>query len=181
MKRPYCLALCGILAVLMFSGCGYTTRSLVSTKYKTIGIQLFKSSIDITSEPQANRGFTTYRPALETDISKKVRERFLFDGNYRVAREDEADVVLKGTLADYRKDAVRYDAHDNVEEYRVSISVSLTLMDAAENKPVWENQTVTGEYSFFLSGPNAKPESTAIDNALDDLARRVVERTVECW
>ena len=181
MKRHYVYSLCALLPVMLLSGCGYTTRSMVSNKYKTIAIQLFKSSINITSEPQANRGFTTYRPALETDITKKVKERFLFDGNFRIAKEDEADVILKGTLVDYRKDAVRYDAQDNVEEYRVSISVSISLIERDGNKPVWSNQSVIGEYTFFLAGPNAKPEDTAVNSALDDLARRVVERAVEFW
>jgi hypothetical protein len=146
-----------------------------------MSIELFISAIDITSEPQANRGFTTYRPALETDITKKVKERFMFDGNYRIAKESEADVVLKGRLVDYRKDAVRYDARDNVEEYRISIAVNVSLIDRAENKPVWENKRVVGEHAYFLTGANAIPEDTAVDKALDDLARRVVERTVECW
>jgi hypothetical protein len=181
MKRRYIYSLCALLPAMLLCGCGYTTRSMVGSKYKTIAIELFKSSIDITSEPQANRGFTTYRPALETDITKKVKERFLFDGNFRIAREDEADVILKGKLTDYRKDAVRYDAQDNVEEYRVSIGVTISLMERADKKPVWSDQSVVGEYTFFLAGPNAKPEDTAVNGALDDLARRVVERTVEFW
>jgi hypothetical protein len=181
MKRRCIYFICGLLSVTLLNGCGYTTRSMVSNKYKTIAIQLFTSAIDIASEPQANRGFTTYRPALETDITKKVKERFLFDGNFRLAKEENADVILKGRLVDYRKDPVRYDAQDNVEEYRVAINVNISLIDRAANKPVWSNQTVIGEFTFFLSGPNAKPEDTAVNNALDDLARRVVERTVEYW
>jgi len=39
----------------------------------------------------------------------------------------------------------------------------------------------TGNTSYFTTGTQAKSEATAVNDALTDLARRIVERTVEQW
>jgi len=177
--RRYLIYLACVLISL--GGCGYTSRSLIADKYKTIAIPPFTSSIDITSEQQASRGYVTYRPALERDVTKRAIDRFMLDGNLRIVKSEEADLVLIGELKEFVRDAVRYDDDDNVEEYRITITVGVILKDRRENKTVWDDSTVAGDTTYFLTGPNAKSEEAAVNDALDDLARRIVERTVEYW
>lgn len=165
----------------LIAGCGYTTRSMVSTKYRTIYVAPFVNKIDITSESYTQNKFRIYRPLLETDVTKGVINKFLFDGNLKPGPEGTADLILKSELMDFRKDTLRYDANDNVEEYRINIVVNMSLWDRQENKLVWEENGFTGETHYFTSGPNAKSEGTAINDAITDLARRIVERAVEQW
>ena len=73
------------------------------------------------------------------------------------------------------------DTNLNVQEYRIRITVSLTLTDAATGKVLWSESSFTGETTYFLTGSGSTTQSAAIDAALTDLATRVVERTVENW
>ncbi len=165
-------------------GCGYTTRSMISNKFHTIYITPFVNKIDITKETDTGYKYRIYRPMLETDITKKVTNKYLFDGNLRPVKTETADLILKGELVEFRRDPLRYTNNDEVEEYRINILVNLSLWDKKENKLVWQENNFTGDYTYFTSFTTSgtpKSEDVAVNEALDDLARRIVERTVEQW
>jgi len=166
---------------LIIAGCGYTTRSMISNKFKTIYITPFINKVDITKEAYAANRYRIYRPLLETDITKSVINKFLLDGNLRPAKEESADLILKGELIDFRKDPLRYDDNDEVSEYRINLVVNISLWDRKENQLIWQENNFTGDTSYFVTGTQAKSETTALNDALTDLARRIVERTVEQW
>jgi len=168
------------------AGCGYTTRSMLYGKYSTIYVKPFLNKVDVTQESFSASKYRIYRPMLETEITKTVINRYLFDGNLRPANEGEADLVLKGELVEYRKDPLSYtEDTEDVTEYRINVYVNLSLWDAKENKLVWEEKNFNGNYSYFtrLASSNVirVSEDKAVSNAVDDLARRIVERTVEQW
>ncbi len=176
------LATCYLLFVTV-SGCGYTTRSLITKDYQTIYVRPFVNKIDITRETSVARNYEIYYPLLEKDITRQVINQFMFDGNLRIAREEDADLILEGELVNYRRDALRYTGQDNkeIEEYRISIVVNLKLYDTRKEATLWEVKNLIGDTTYFTQGSLAKSESTAINEAVDDLARRVVDRVVEVW
>ncbi|MEK6715440.1 MAG: LptE family protein [Candidatus Omnitrophota bacterium] len=182
-KKNIFLVLSSWFLVLNLIGCGYTTRSFVNPNIKTIYIEPFANKINITSELSENRKYKTYFPLLEVKITRAVVDRFVFDGNLRIGKPDTADVILKGELLDYAKDALRYSSSDNstIEEYRLSLTVNISLIDRKENKLLWEEKAFVGDTTYFTSGSSAKSEETALSNALTDLARRIVARTIEEW
>ena len=175
------------LLTTVLTGCGYTTRSMLYGNYNTIYVAPFLNKVDITQESFSANKYRIYRPMLETDITKKVISRYLFDGNLKLAKESAADLVLKGELIEYRKDPLSYTANtENVTEYRINIYVNLSLWDVKENKLLWQENNFNGNYSYFTAdNANATsilvPEATAVNNAIEDLSRRIVERTVEQW
>jgi hypothetical protein len=179
-------AICFLLPAV-FSGCGYTTRSMLYGKYSTIYIAPFLNKVDVTQESYSANKYRIYRPMLETEITKKVINRYLFDGNLKPVKEGQADLILKGELVEYRKDPLSYTAgSDDVTEYRINIYVNLVLWDQKENKLMWEEKNFNGNYSYFTqsdaNNTNIKvPEGTAVNRAIEDLARRIVEHTVEQW
>lgn len=174
-------ALCLVPPALCLSGCGYTTRSMISDKYKTIYVTPFVNKIDITQETDVASKYKIYRPMLETDITRSVINKFLMDGNLKPAKSEAADLVLKSELVEFRKDPLKYSDSDEVEEYRVSLVVNIGLWDNKENKLVWEEKNFTGDTAYFTTGTLAKSEAQAISDAITDLARRIVERAVEEW
>ncbi len=179
-KNNFWVMVCVLLPVLA-GGCGFTTRSMISDEYRTIYVSPFANKIDITREADAASKYRIYRPMLETDVTRIVSNKYLFDGNLKPVPQEEADVILKGELVDFRKDPLRYDDNNEVSEYRVNLVVNISLYNRKTDKLVWSENGFTGYVSYFTSGAQAKPEITAINGALDDLARRVVERTVEQW
>ncbi len=165
-------------------GCGYTTRSMISNKFHTIYITPFVNKVDITKETDAAYKYRIYRPMLETDITKKVTNKYLFDGNLRPVKTDSADLILKGELVEFRRDPLRYTDNNEVEEYRINIVANISLWDKKENVLVWQENNFTGHVTYFTSFTTSgtpKSEDVAVNDALDDLARRIVERTVEQW
>lgn len=168
--------------VVYLSGCGYTARSLISPEFKSIYVENFTNRINITQEQTDERMYSGYRPGLEIDVTKTIIDRFLFDGNLKVTRAvGDHDLILKGELVDFRKEALRYDTNDNVEEYRIRLVVNLELKSAKGDLTIWKEDYFSGEATYRTTGSLAKSESAAISDALSDLARRVVERTIEGW
>jgi len=166
-----------ILLVLSIAGCGYTTGSLLPTKYRKIAVAPFSNKVGFTDDNIQG----VYIPVLETNVRTAIIDKFLFDGNLSIADPDKADLVLSGALINIAQDSLRQDVNQNVQEYRIRITVSLTLTDTVTNKVLWTEPSYTGETTYFLTGTQATTQSAAVDAALNDLATRVVERTVENW
>lgn len=172
-----------LVTIILFSvsGCGYTTRSLLPSNFKSIYIDNFTNSINITAEQSNLRMYRGYRPGMEVNLTKTVIDKFLSDGNLKVVSEPSADLILKGGLVDFKRDALRYDANDNVEEYRIKLMVNMELEDSKSGKTVWKEKDFAGETTYRTSGSLAKSESSAVTDAITDIARRIVERTIEAW
>jgi len=179
------LSLLCLLFVSLSSGCGYTTRSAIGSRFTKIYIEPFLNKVDLTRETNIQSKYKIYRPYLETDITRAVNDRYLFDGNLRPVSKERSDVMLKGELVEYLKDPLRYNDDDDVEEYRVNIRVNIVLWDRKRDALVWQEENFTGMATYFTSfypvEEDRGSESTAVTEAIDDLARRIVERTVEVW
>ena len=172
---------CTIASLVLLVGCGYTTGSLLPTHFKKICVDSFINKIDVSREFSDKRGYEMYRSGLESDITRAVIDRFIFDGNLSVVKADDADLLMKGELVYFTKEPLRYDNYDNIEEYRVVVSVNVELEDASTGKILWREEGFTGEYTYRTTGTLAASEESALSGAVEDLAKRLVEKTVEGW
>ena len=179
-KRFFSLVLFSLVC-LQGSGCGYTTKSLLSENIKSIHVLPVKNAIDISSELSDKNRFRVYRPGVEVDVTNAIINRFIFDGHLKVASSEKADAVVDAKLIDYRRDALRYSEGDDVQEYRLSLVLDVTVTQSLDHKILWHEQNVTGDVSYFLSGSRAQSEDEALAKAVEDVARRVVEKTIEVW
>ena len=166
---------------LLAAGCGYTARPGLPSNLKTIYVKPFANKIDVTRLTTGNERFPIYRPRMETDITNAVLDRYQFTGLLRPASVDRADCRLEGELVEFRRDPLRYTSSQQVEEWRLNIVVNLRFFDQAANILLWEEENFTGDTTFFAVGTQAEAEATALDRAITDLAKRIVERTVESW
>jgi len=55
-------AVCSLVLTGVLAGCGYTTRSSIGGKYKTIYVTPFVNKIDITREGDVASKYKLYRP-----------------------------------------------------------------------------------------------------------------------
>jgi hypothetical protein len=163
------------------SGCGYTTRPGLPTNLKTVYIKPFTNTMDLTRLTSSDDHTPIYRHGMETTLTNEVIQRFQFTGLLRPARDERADTRMEGDLVDFRRDALRYDAAQQVEEWRLNIVVNLRFYDQRNNALIWSEDRFTGDTTYFAIGPNAESEPQALSRATTDLARRIVERTVENW
>lgn len=176
------IALFSIIYFLFFNllGCGYTTKTELASNLKTIHIEPFKNKVNFTGEDSRST-YRTYTAGVETSVTNALIDRFILDGHLKVVSRENADLILSGELIEYRKDAVRYNANHDVEEYRVNIIVNVTLRDARSNQILWKLERYGGDTSTFVLGDYEKSDNTIVKEASTDLVRRLVERTVEIW
>ena len=171
-----------ILSVLgLLPSCGYTATRILPAHYRTIYVEPIQNRIPITEEIGEKAGFVTNFPQIEERVTREVIQRFLIDGNLRIANQpNQADLVLTGNLLDFYRQALRRRDDDTVEEYRLNLTVGLTLRDK-EGKLLLEEPALIGDSTYFVSGPSAKTESAAVDDLVTDFSRRVVEWVIEYW
>lgn len=176
-----CAVLVVCLVLCVFSGCGYTTRAYIGP-YKTIYIAPFKNNIDIASARSELSNFVNYFPLLENDITSAVVDRFIFDGNLKVVKEEEADVIIRGELTVYNRGALGYaQNNEDVTEYRVTLTSNIEFYNNKTKKTIWRKDGFAGDSTYFTTGAQSLSEREALDNAVTDLARRIVEAVVEAW
>ena len=175
------VSLWSVVCGLWSGGCGYTTRPGLASHLRTIYVQPFVNKIDVTQLTSTDGRFPIYRHQMEADITKAVINRYQFTGLLRPATRERADCRLEGELVAFRRDALRYNASSQVEEWRLNVVVNLRLIDQTTQTVLWEEPSFTGDSTYFALGSNAESESTALSRSITDLAQRIVERTVEDW
>lgn len=166
---------------LGLAGCGYTATRILPAYYRTIYIEPFQNKIPITQEIGERVGFLTNFPELEEKVTQEVINRFLFDGNLRISNQPQnADLLLAGNLLDFYRQPVRRLDDSAVEEYRLNLSASVVLRDR-NGKLLLEEPVLVGDSTYFVTGPNAKTETAAVDQLVTDFSRRIVEWVIEYW
>ncbi len=170
-----------IALAFMLSGCGYTVKSNFPPDIKTIHIDTFANKVSITQETTDRYSYRTYRPLLEVDITNAVINRFIYYGDLRVVKEKNADLIMTGELKDFIRQPLRTSSSGDVEEFRLNIVVDITLKNTRRNEVMWIEENLIGDTTYFVTGSLAKSEAQAMDEAIKDLARRIVDRVVEGW
>jgi len=168
-----------LLCIFSISSCGYTHKSVMEEKYKTIYVQTFKNKIDITDKITSRNPYKMYRPGSEQDLTNAVIHRFMYDGTFQVTREKEADLLMTGDLVDYVRAPVRYDDNDNIIEYRVSLVVNICVKDSKTGEYILNNQKISADSNYITTGQYEATETDALNLATDDAARRIVNKTTE--
>lgn len=165
-----------LASFFVITGCGYSAKSALPANLKKIHVEAFKNEINFAEENQRN----IYFPLIEVKVRDAVINRFLFDGNLRISDAATADLILRGSLKNYNRTGLRFTENDDVQEYRVQITMALELFDTRRNEVLW-SEPIVGEATYYVTGPSAKSESVAVVDATTDLARRIVEKTIENW
>ena len=170
---------------VLIAGCGYTTRPGLPPHLRTVYIKPFVNKIDVTQISTSDGRFPVYRHRMEADLTNAVISRYQFTGLLRPAPMDKANCRLEGELVEFRRDPLRYDSSQQVEEWRLNLVVNLRFYDQTAQDPtqalLWAEERFTGDTTYFALGSNAESVPAALDRAVTDLARRIVERTVETW
>jgi len=148
---------------------------------RTVYIRPFVNKIDITQLGANTQEFPIYRHGMEVDLTNAVINRYQFTGLLRPDSAGRADTRLEGELVEFRKDPLRYNTSQQVEEWRLNVVVNLRFYNRGETEPLWEESHFTGDTTYFALGAKAEGETAALSRAIEDLAKRIVERTVENW
>lgn len=157
-----------VLAVALSSGCGYSFRSPVPAHLQTVYVPTFENE---TREFQ-----------ITQELTERVINEFLNESRLQlVGEEEDADLVVRGTITGYDEEALSYDpgqvANPDVFSRRVVLTVDLTVEDQVEDRTLWENPSLSmwGEFSE----EQGEAREVGIDRAIEKIADEVLRHVVE--
>ena len=162
---------CLAALALLCGSCAYTTSTaMLPAHLKTIAIPVFENA--------------TAEHTLEQDVTQAVIERFVRDNHLKVVDERSANAVLRGKIAGYRNTVFGFSATTQAQEYRVTITVSVTLKDVVKNREMWKDENLTKTVNYFVvdvPGQTAKTELDGRKEAIQKIADEILSRSVEGW
>ena len=175
-------------AIILMAGCGYTTGSTLDPQYQTVFVSAFENE---------SREYD-----LQAPLTNALIRKFMADARLKVVGPDEADLVVEGTIRDYRLKGLTFDRNDNVTQYLVVVLAGVRLRENRTGTVLWEDPAISGETTYYsraagqssdrLRGnsemflPTVRSFSTEEENrsaseALEQLASDIFYRTVEPW
>ena len=168
MTRPR--GLVGILAlVVLAGGCGYSLRPSLPGNIKTVHIPTLQ-----------NR---TQEPGIEDFITQALTSALVTSGVARIAKDaEQADAILDGAIIEYTLTSLAFDRTANVTQYRLQISLALTLKDRRSGDVVWKQDKIGERADFPVAGQvNATivREQDAVKRAAVDISRAIVSLAFE--
>jgi hypothetical protein len=124
----------------------------------------------------------TIMPRIESLVTDTVIKQFQQDGTYRIAREADADAVLKAEITRISRSPAR-SANANVlqtTEFNLSMHVHYRLV-GRDGKPLGPSGDAVGTTSFFVGTDVVTDERQALPLATEELATHLVSQLSEGW
>jgi hypothetical protein len=151
-------------AILLLAGCfGYSTRSLLPSHLKTVGIT-----------PVLN---STTQPGLAEQLNDALPQAFNADRSLRVTNLEAANLVLNATVSGYSRDAASYTGDQAVSAYKVTVSAQVDVRDQVRDEDFY-----SGPASASITyDPGARTEEQAASEAVSKLASEIVRQVLIAW
>lgn len=151
--------------VVSFCSCGiYTFSSSALGDVKTIAIPLFD-----------NR---TTESGLRENLTDGLSQAFVKDNTLKVAPEQQADAVLKGTVISYVREAYTYSQAEVVSQYVCRIGIDAELINRKSGKTMWEEKGLT-DWGTYDSA--TETEQDGQNRAIAKLIEDILNKTVKGW
>ena len=152
-------------AVLLSSGCGpYSFSPSGRQAYTNVAVPLFENQ--------------TREYGIRELLTEGVINGFIRDGTLPVVNERRAEAVLRGTVTAYIRQPYTYDANEQVQEYRVYITIAARLEDPVRRNVIWEEAELV-QWGNFKA--DTETEDDGKIRAVEKLAEDIVNRTVKGW
>jgi len=160
--------LSALLVAIFVAGCGYSTKGRTAKDIKNIYVPFFSNS--------------TTEPNLEITVTESIIENLISDNTLKVTDEDRSDAVLQGDIESFENRPFSFNQDLNAEEYRVIIRVKVSLLKKGTSTPIWKDQTISGDGSYFLETvDDGNTLEDAIAEAIQEITDRILNLTVQDW
>jgi len=154
-----------LACALVSGGCGYSSESLIDTRYKTVYVETFEND-------------TRYR-GFEVSLTRALINQINAKTDLRIVPREQAETVITGRIADFRQHVLTEDENDNVRETEVRIFVDMTWTDQRTGRPikVVRNMGAAEQIKWEL-GQTLESETVEL---FRDLGEKLVERMEAAW
>ena len=151
---------------LAVAGCGYTL----------VGSQTSPSHDGMATVAVVPFTNTTHEPVVEHFMTAALRQALLQQRGFTLKSAGGAELLVRGSVRDFRSTALSYDRDDNALVYRLQAEVRVVVLDGQETEPLLR-QDVAAEAEYLVSrSGDVRETAVARDAALNLLARRFAER-----
>ena len=164
-KKFVCLGL--LLAVL--SGCSYSVYSNAYPHLKKIAVRAFE-----------NR-------STEFDLGDRVlnglTSQFQSDGRLKLVTQ-QPDCSLEGVIQSLDETIYSYDSGNNVQDYMLRLSCSVTFTDLVNNDVIYENKSLTLSEPYAVSEAStarSRSKEEALDELVSQLFKTIIQNSLETW
>ena len=157
------------LVLLLLAACSYSVRSNAYPYLK--GIQLY--ALENKSSEFS----------LGEIVNTRLSEAFRDDGRLRQVTK-QPDCQLDGVINSFSEKIYSYDSANNVQDYTISISFSVTFTDLQNNQVLYENKSLLISESYAVSEESTsrfKSKTEAINEICDKLFKTIMQNTLETW
>lgn len=149
----------------LISGCGYTSKSLISRKINSIYIPIFENE--------------TFRRGLEFDLTTAVKDEIMSKTKLRIVRKDSADTILTGKIVKVTEGMLSSNVADDIVESRITIYVDIKLVDRRTGRTLIDEKGLKQSAEYIVRrGENIK---TASQESLTKLAETIIYQLEEKW
>jgi len=158
-----------IVAILLLSGCSYSVYSNAYPHLKRIQILAFDNKSTEFS--------------LGDILINKLSDAYNDDGRLRLVTQSP-DCQLEGSIISFSEKIYSYDAANNIQDYIVSISLSLTFSDLVNNNVIFENKSLSISEIYAVSDESTsrfKTKDDAISEIFAKLFKIIMQNTLESW
>jgi len=169
------LALCAMIAGGM-PGCGSDPRQ----GYR-VG-NLYRPGIESVAVPVFTRGKDVYRRGVEIRLTEAVVKHLQTHSPYQVTTRGRADTVLTGTIEQISQRVLNSDTDTGrTRELEMIIVASIRWKDLRTGKILLEQKNLRAAGSYIPPAPLSEDFFQGSQDALNRLARRIVEKMEADW
>lgn len=117
----------------------------------------------------------TLEPRLIEPITLEMRKRVQQDGTYKLATQDDGDLIVNGVITRYDRSPISFQSRDilTVRDYNLTLTARIVAIDRYTGKTN-ANQIIRGRTTVRVGNDLASAERQAIPLVAADLARRAV-------
>lgn len=122
----------------------------------------------------------TLQPRLTDAVTSQMRKELQRDGTYRLASDNDSDIVVSGTLTGYQRNEVTLASNDilTVRDFRLTLTAHVTARERSTGKTILD-QPVTGHTLIRVGNDLPSAERQALPLLAEDLAKNVTALLVE--
>jgi len=157
-----------ILIVLLFVSCGYRNPNVYSGPSKTIYMTEWKNR---TSEL-----------GLNSQIYRSLTRWFQNSSSISTVRnKDGADLILAGEIVSIELPSLAYNSNNVASEVKVRLRVRYIMKEIATNKVILEAPDEMWLEEYLVSNDssvNSDNETEALETIVDDISKKIYQRTV---
>ena len=148
--------------VFLTASCGYSMRRLTPEGVRTV-------AVDVIENP-------TFRRDLEFQLTEDLKNAILSRTDLLIVDKNRADLLLTGTILQFREQVVAENRADNVVQSSVMVTAEFVVTDLRSGRE--RDRARVTDVAEFGAG-NERDLAGATSSAFADLAERTIYRFFE--